>query len=150
MKLYFALNQEIRCVAPDNRAMCTKCSRQVSSEPVLELLPRVRYLIDLKEPLEPFTPSARLLFEFGLHLVPVKDQLTEKITKIVAINLSDKIIQICNGMSICDQEVPLFDPTSPRLTSVRSSSEAGQSIEDFEMEISAVSDVPPTTAAASL
>lgn len=127
-------------MAPDNRAMCTKCSRQIANEPVLELLPRVRYLIDLKEPLQPFTPSARLLFEFGLHLVPVKDQVTEKVVKLVAINLSDKIIQISNGMSICDEEVPLFDPSSPRLTtSVGSSSETGQSLDDFDMEINAVS-----------
>ena len=103
MRLYFKKNQEIRCVTADNRAMASKCNKLMSSDAALDLIPRVRYMIDLSEPLVPFAPSAKLLFDLGLHLVPMTNPNDELVHKIVAINLSDKIIRISSGMNLSDE-----------------------------------------------
>ena len=104
MRLTLAMNQDVRMISPDNKAMKARCSKLSYDEPVLDLLPRVRYMIDLEKTVPNFVPSARLLFDLGLYLVPVVKPGTQDVTNIVAINLSDKMIRIFNGMSLCDDD----------------------------------------------
>jgi hypothetical protein len=70
-------------------------------------------MIDLELTTPIFIPSARLLFDLGLHLVPVLKPGTKEVTNIVAINLSDKIIRMFNGMCLSDEEYNLVSPGSP-------------------------------------
>jgi hypothetical protein len=103
MRLSLQNNEEVRTVAADNRALRTRCSKVVRAEPALDLLPRVRYLIDLEEPVAHFTPSAKLLFDIGLHVVPSTEPVSGMVRSVVAINLSDKIIRIHNGMDLGEE-----------------------------------------------
>jgi hypothetical protein len=102
MKLFLVANQNIRMISPDNKAMYACCTSLLKNEPALDLLPRVRYMIDLETSHPIFVPSARLLFDLGLHLVPIVKPGTTDVTNIVAINLSDKIIRMFNGMQLSD------------------------------------------------
>ena len=104
MRLALGIDQDIRMISPDNKAMKARCTKLLKNEPSLDLLPRVRYMIDLESAVPIFVPSARLLFDLGLHLVPVARPGTEEVTNIVAINLSDKIIRLFNGMCLSDDE----------------------------------------------
>ena len=94
-------------ISPDNKAMKARCTKLLRDEPALDLLPRTRYMIDLDVRAPAFVPSARLLFDLGLHLVPIVEQETQMVTNIVAINLSDKIVRMFNGMSLSDDDYNL-------------------------------------------
>ena len=112
---------------PDNKAMFTRCCKRAKCEPALDLLPRVRYTIGVTSPVGSQWPSAKLLLEPGLHIVPITDASDESISRIVAINLSDKIIRIYNGMLLGDaSDRGLPTRTRPRIAN--SSPTAGRAL----------------------
>lgn len=145
MRLTLGVDQDIRMISPDNKAMKARCTKLLHNEAALDLLPRVRYMIDLEYAAPVFVPSARLLFDLGLHLVPVVKPGTQEVTNIVAINLSDKIIRMFNGMSLSDEDY-LSSPSGSRssdedmgrgahLQGGNSDSSSGYMSNTLEMEI---------------
>jgi hypothetical protein len=88
--------------SPDNKMLKVRCTKLLKGEATLDLIPRSRYLLDLVQDAPSFVPSARLLFDLGLHIAPVLKPGTQVVTSVVAINLSDKVVRLHNGMCLTD------------------------------------------------
>lgn len=101
--LNLKLNDLIDMMTYDNRRLIMKCSKCVNGVPAIDLLPRVRYMLNIEAmPTAALSPPSSLFFSQGLLVVPEDmDGTTERIA---VLNMSEKAIRIVAGRQVIAEE----------------------------------------------
>uniref|UniRef100_A0A6C0BZA0 Uncharacterized protein n=1 Tax=viral metagenome TaxID=1070528 RepID=A0A6C0BZA0_9ZZZZ len=120
MLLKLEHQESVEMCTADNRFMHVKCTKWYHGTPVLDLLPRLRYLLRV-DPVEPHEFCATsLFFSYGVLILPneCEDGL---IRSVIAMNMGDKLVRVYTNMEMC-QDQP--HPCSPGQSQGSSRSES--------------------------
>ncbi len=83
----------------DNRQLSMKCTKMHEGSPMVDLLPRVRYILRISPAIrkEDFPVASGLLFSCGLLLLPHTGARPDTVDRVVAMNLSEKAVRLAHG-----------------------------------------------------
>jgi hypothetical protein len=103
MRLLLEHGELVEIYSYDNRRMNLKCTRICDGLPVLELLPRVRYLLRVEPFPNALGVASDLFLRHGLLILP--DDVEDGIVRKVAIlNLSEKAVRVAAGCDLKHSE----------------------------------------------
>jgi hypothetical protein len=91
----------------DNKALHHRCTKLVDGVPVLDLVPRARYLLralPLPDGL-PAGAAAAALFEHALLLEPWPEP-DGSVRRVVVVNLADRLYRLQDGQPLGDRDAP--------------------------------------------
>ena len=103
MRLKLEANELVELCTYDNRRLSIKCTKSANGVPVLDLLPRVRYLLRVSS--SPRTRAATrsfLFFSRGLLVVP--DESYKPDSRVAVLNMSEKSVRISAGCELAEDE----------------------------------------------
>ncbi len=109
----------------DNRQLSMKCTKMHEGVPMIDLLPRVRYILRITPPVrsEDFPVASGLLFSCGLLLLPHTGARTDTVDRVVAMNLSEKAVRLAHGRVLFNEDGgarPAPGPMSPSSSNLSS------------------------------
>ena len=112
MKLSLNPNELIEAYTFENRHLTIKCNQISTNKFMIDILPRVRYVLNLTEELTSNAfISPMLFFKYGLVVIPYYTDLNnDKVRQICIMNLSDRNVRLHHGQD-------LFNNVSPTITS---------------------------------
>ena len=97
----------------DNRRLSIKCNKLSEGVPCVDLLPRMRYMLRINQPLplKACSMPAEVFFSGGLLIIPHADD-DGMVTSVVAFNASEKAIRVVNGAPLIKvrETMPLCPP----------------------------------------
>ena len=90
----------------DNRQLSMKCNKLLEGQPMIDLLPRVRYILRIAPAVrkDEFPVASELLFSCGLLLLPHSGRSSGAVDRVVAMNLSEKAIRLAHGRVLFGEE----------------------------------------------
>ena len=137
VRLNLEHNELVDMCTYDNRRLSMRCTKYTDGEPVVDLLPRVRYMLRLQQPTlrEHLTCAGSLFFTHGLVIVP-EDGSDGLVRRVAVMNMSEKAVRVCNGREIAGDDWVKFNIPS------QSSSDAGSPRVPMSWESN---EVPPST-----
>jgi hypothetical protein len=104
MQLKLDLHELVELCTYDNRRLSVKCTRSVDGVPVLDLLPRVRYLLRASASAE--KPRGLLFFARGLIVIPEESASASEL-RVAVLNMSEKAVRVGAGSELGDDDGPL-------------------------------------------
>ena len=126
----------------DNRQLSMKCTKLQDGQPIIDLLPRVRYILRILPTVrkEDFPVASDLLFSCGLLLLPHNGRSTGEVDRVIAMNLSEKAVRLAHGRVLFGEEgapwrLGAMSPSSSELSSPASPPRGSQESAEFAMEI---------------
>jgi hypothetical protein len=97
------MNELVVMCTSDNRNMHAKCTKHIDGVAVIDLLPRVRYLLRITPPLPADYPSlGGILLESGLLVMP-----DHGLGAAIVMNTSDKVVRLLAGRALYPQPAPV-------------------------------------------
>ena len=115
MRLSLNPNEPIEAYTFENRKLKILCNQSEEKDCVIDILPRVRYLLNLESALEipAYTPSTPF-FRNGLIMLPhITSQNPRNIRQICVLNLSERNVRLRQGQHLFDMPPNLYQP--PRI-----------------------------------
>lgn len=105
VRLSLEHNELIEMCTYDNRRLSMRCTKRADDEPVVDLLPRVRYLLRVQQPTlrDNITCAGSMFFTHGLVIIP-EDGSDEQVRRVAVMNLSEKAVRVCNGREIAGDD----------------------------------------------
>ena len=105
VRLNLEHNELIEMCTYDNRRLSMRCTKHADGEPVVDLLPRVRYLLRVQQPAprDNITCAGSMLFTHGLIIFP-EDASDGQVRRVAVMNLSEKTVRVCNGREIAGDD----------------------------------------------
>lgn len=105
VRLNLEYNELIDMCTYDNRRLSMRCSKQVEGEPVVDLLPRVRYMLRIQQPIlrEHIVCTGAMFFTHGLIIIP-EESADACVRRVAVLNLSEKAVRVCNGRAIAGED----------------------------------------------
>ena len=102
MHLKLDLHELVELCTYDNRRLSIKCTRSVDGVPVLDLLPRVRYLLRASASSE--KSRGFLFFTQGLIVIPEEGPSASEL-RVAVLNMSEKAVRIRAGSDLGDDDL---------------------------------------------
>lgn len=90
----------------DNRQLSMKCTKMHEGQPMIDLLPRVRYILRIAPSVRKaeFPVASSLLFSCGLLLLPHHGSSPDTVDRVVAMNLSEKAVRLAHGRVLFNED----------------------------------------------
>ena len=104
MHLKLDLNELVELCTYDNRRLSIKCTKSVNGVPVLDLLPRVRYLLRANASSRTNTSRSVLFFTQGLIVIPEEGSSTSDL-RVAVLNMSEKAVRISAGSELGEDDL---------------------------------------------
>lgn len=130
MLLNLEHHERIEVCTADNRFMYVRCNKLYDSVPILELLPRLRYLLRVQPiSVHEFSTSS-LFFTHGVLIVPKRNE-NGIIHSVVAMNMGDKVVRVYSNMDMSHDNLEWSSPGHSQVSSPGESPERQQQKRDI-------------------